>query len=186
MTFTGVDAQTAVVLQYEGGRQSVSFTTLEAMSANRLCINGTDARLEIDSVFYAPTNFTVDHARWQSPNDSRSPHEGQRPSASSRRGRPMPAGRTHREPDSDSRRDLVDHGDPRRGAPPDRLALPLRIGRRLVGRLVDARRHLNDGCGLPHAHEPRVPATPAAPSPMRSSGTTQRSSRLRPVISPPR
>ncbi|MDQ1541907.1 MAG: hypothetical protein QOH29_2633, partial [Actinomycetota bacterium] len=26
---TGVDAQTAVVLQYEGGRQSVSFTTLE-------------------------------------------------------------------------------------------------------------------------------------------------------------
>ena len=58
-TSTGVDAQTAVVLQYEGGRQSVSFTTLEAMSANRLCINGTDARLEIDSVFYTQVNFTI-------------------------------------------------------------------------------------------------------------------------------
>jgi predicted dehydrogenase len=59
MTSTGVDAQTAVVLQYEGGRQSVSFTTLEAMSANRLCISGTDARLEIDSVFYRPNSFTI-------------------------------------------------------------------------------------------------------------------------------
>ena len=58
-TSTGVDAQTAVVLQYEGGRQSVSFTTLEAKSANRLCINGTDARLEIDSVFYTQVNFTI-------------------------------------------------------------------------------------------------------------------------------
>jgi predicted dehydrogenase len=57
--FTGVDAQTVVISQYEGGRQSISFTTLETKSANQACINGTDARIEIDGVFYAPSNFSV-------------------------------------------------------------------------------------------------------------------------------
>jgi predicted dehydrogenase len=56
---TGVDAQTAVVLQYEGGRQSVSFTTLETRTANRASINGREARIEIDGVFYSPTTFSV-------------------------------------------------------------------------------------------------------------------------------
>jgi len=57
--FTGVDAQTTVVLQYEGGRQSVAFTTLETLSANQAAINGTDARIEVDGVFYAPTSFRL-------------------------------------------------------------------------------------------------------------------------------
>ena len=57
--FTGVDAQTTVVLQYDGGRQSVSFTTLETLSANQAAINGTDARIEVDGVFYAPTSFRL-------------------------------------------------------------------------------------------------------------------------------
>jgi predicted dehydrogenase len=56
---TGVDAQTAVVLQYEGGRQSVSFTTLETRTANRASINGREARIEIDGVFYSPTTFSI-------------------------------------------------------------------------------------------------------------------------------
>jgi predicted dehydrogenase len=57
--FTGVDAQTTVVLQYEGGRQSVAFTTLETLSANQAAINGTEARIEVDGVFYAPTSFRL-------------------------------------------------------------------------------------------------------------------------------
>jgi predicted dehydrogenase len=57
--FTGVDAQTTVISQYEGGRQSISFTTLETRSANQACITGTDARIEIDGTFYAPSNFRV-------------------------------------------------------------------------------------------------------------------------------
>jgi predicted dehydrogenase len=56
---TGVDAQTAVVLQYDGGRQSVSFTTLETRTANRASINGREARIEIDGVFYSPTTFSI-------------------------------------------------------------------------------------------------------------------------------
>jgi predicted dehydrogenase len=57
--FTGVDAQTAVICQYTGGRQSVSFTTLETKTANQASINGIEARIEIDGVFYSPTSFSV-------------------------------------------------------------------------------------------------------------------------------
>jgi predicted dehydrogenase len=59
--FTGVDAQTSVLLQYEHGQQAVLFTTLETRSPNWAAINGTDARIEIDGVFYAPSNFKVVH-----------------------------------------------------------------------------------------------------------------------------
>jgi predicted dehydrogenase len=57
--FTGVDAQTAVICQYTGGRQSISFTTLETKTANQASINGTEARIEIDGVFYSPSSFSV-------------------------------------------------------------------------------------------------------------------------------
>jgi len=57
--FTGVDAQTAVICEYTGGRQSVSFTTLETKTANQACISGTEARIEIDGVFYSPSSFSV-------------------------------------------------------------------------------------------------------------------------------
>lgn len=57
MAFTGVDAQTSVVLQYDGGRQSIAFTTLDTLTSNRASINGTEARIEIDGVFYSPTAF---------------------------------------------------------------------------------------------------------------------------------
>ena len=57
--FTGVDAQTSVVLQYPSGAHAVLHTTLSAATPNRAVIVGTEARLEIDRVFYTPSSFTV-------------------------------------------------------------------------------------------------------------------------------
>ncbi len=58
-TFTGVDGQTSVILQHEGGRHAILTSSLEALSANRATIVGTEARVEVDSMFYTPTSFTV-------------------------------------------------------------------------------------------------------------------------------
>jgi predicted dehydrogenase len=57
--FTGVDAQTSVILDYPGGAQAVLTTTLLARSPTRAAIIGTDARIEIDPVWYQPSSFTV-------------------------------------------------------------------------------------------------------------------------------
>jgi predicted dehydrogenase len=57
--FTGVDATTSVILQHAGGGQAVLNTTLSAESSNRAVIVGTEARLEIDSVFYRPNSYSV-------------------------------------------------------------------------------------------------------------------------------
>jgi predicted dehydrogenase len=57
--FTGVDSQTAVILDYSGGRQAVVFTTLETLTPNRASINGRKGRIEIDSDFFAPTSFRL-------------------------------------------------------------------------------------------------------------------------------
>jgi predicted dehydrogenase len=57
--FTGVDARTSVILQYDGGAHSVLTTSLEVVGSNRAVIIGTEARIETDSVFYAPTGFTL-------------------------------------------------------------------------------------------------------------------------------
>jgi predicted dehydrogenase len=59
LAFTGVDGQTSMLLQHAEGRQAVLTTTLEAASPNRAGIVGTDARIEIDPVWYAPTTFTL-------------------------------------------------------------------------------------------------------------------------------
>ena len=56
---TGVDAQTSMLLEHSGGRHAVLTTTLQARSPNRAAIVGTDARIEIDATWYAPTTFTV-------------------------------------------------------------------------------------------------------------------------------
>ena len=58
-TFTGVDAQTSILLEHESGAHAVLSTTLRAAGSNRAAIIGTQGRLEIDSVWYAPTTFTV-------------------------------------------------------------------------------------------------------------------------------
>jgi predicted dehydrogenase len=57
--FTGVDAQTSILLQHRGGAQAVINLTMEARGANRATIVGTDARIEIDSMFFRPTTFSV-------------------------------------------------------------------------------------------------------------------------------
>jgi predicted dehydrogenase len=57
--FTGVDAQTGVLLQYEGGQHAVLFTSLETRTPNWACVNGTEARVEIDGVFYSPSRFRL-------------------------------------------------------------------------------------------------------------------------------
>ena len=56
---TGVDGQTAVVLGYEGGRQSVATTSMQAWLPNRASIAGTDARIDIDATWYRATSFTL-------------------------------------------------------------------------------------------------------------------------------
>jgi predicted dehydrogenase len=65
--FTGVDSQTAVILDYSGGRQAVLFTTLETRTPNRASINGRKGRIEIDGDFFAPTAFRLfeEHGRTQ-------------------------------------------------------------------------------------------------------------------------
>jgi len=57
--FTGVDAQTVVVLQHEGGRQAVLSSTLEARTPTRATIVGTDGYLELDRVWMAPSGFDL-------------------------------------------------------------------------------------------------------------------------------
>ncbi len=57
--FTGVDAQTSVILQYQGGAHAVLTTTSYALTGNAGAINGTEARLELAGAFYRPTTFRV-------------------------------------------------------------------------------------------------------------------------------
>jgi predicted dehydrogenase len=58
-TETGVDAQTSVVLQYQGGSHAVLTTTLGARTPTRASITGTDGRIEIDEVWYQPSSFAL-------------------------------------------------------------------------------------------------------------------------------
>ncbi|MEO7123069.1 MAG: Gfo/Idh/MocA family oxidoreductase [Lacisediminihabitans sp.] len=58
-TSTGVDRQTAIILGYEDGQQAVLHTALDALGPNRAAIVGTKGRIEIESVWYTPTPFTV-------------------------------------------------------------------------------------------------------------------------------
>jgi predicted dehydrogenase len=57
--FTGVDAQTSMVLQYDGGAHAVLTTTSYAATENAAAINGTLARIEVAGTFYVPTSFKV-------------------------------------------------------------------------------------------------------------------------------
>jgi len=57
--FTGVDGQTSMVFGYATGAQAVLTCTLSAKSPTRAAIVGTEARIEIDGDFYAPSSFTL-------------------------------------------------------------------------------------------------------------------------------
>jgi len=76
VAFTGVDATTSVLLQHDGGAHAVLTTTLSAVGPNRAAIVGSDARIEIDPVFYAPGGFTLTR-RDGTVERFDEPHEGQ-------------------------------------------------------------------------------------------------------------
>jgi hypothetical protein len=57
--FTGVDAQTSILLGYESGAHALLNCTLRAVGSTRASIVGTEARIEIDGPFYQPTSFTL-------------------------------------------------------------------------------------------------------------------------------
>lgn len=57
--FTGVDGQTSMLFGYPSGAHAVLNCTLSAKSPTRAAIVGTDARIEIEGVFYAPTSFDL-------------------------------------------------------------------------------------------------------------------------------
>ena len=57
--FTGVDAQTSMLLGYDSGAHAVLNCTLRAVTPTMAAIVGTAARIEIDGPFYAPASFTL-------------------------------------------------------------------------------------------------------------------------------
>lgn len=58
-TPTGVDRQTAIILGYPGGEQAVLHTQLDARGPSTATIVGTEARIEIEPVWYTPTSFSL-------------------------------------------------------------------------------------------------------------------------------
>lgn len=58
MTATGVDAQTAMIFEYEGNQRALLVTALDVRGPNTATISGTEGRIEIGSVWYTPTRFT--------------------------------------------------------------------------------------------------------------------------------
>jgi predicted dehydrogenase len=56
---TGVDRQTAIILGYDDGQQALLQCALDTAGPNRAVILGTEARIEIDGVWYTPTSFRV-------------------------------------------------------------------------------------------------------------------------------
>ncbi len=62
MTETGVDRETAIVLEYPNSQRAVLHTALDTPGSNRAAIIGTLGRIELESVWFTPTAFTVfDH-----------------------------------------------------------------------------------------------------------------------------
>jgi len=73
--FTGVDAQTSMLFGYASGAQAVLTCTLRAKSPTRAVIVGTDATIEVEGNFYAPTAVTL-VPRDGAPTRVESVHEG--------------------------------------------------------------------------------------------------------------
>jgi hypothetical protein len=57
--FTGVDAQTSMVLEHASGAQAMLAATLEAALANRAVIAGCDGRIEVEGIWFRPTAFSL-------------------------------------------------------------------------------------------------------------------------------
>lgn len=59
MTATGVDRQTAAIFEYAQGQQALVDCELDAAGANRAVVIGTEGSMDIESIWYNPTSFTV-------------------------------------------------------------------------------------------------------------------------------
>ncbi|WP_120521148.1 Gfo/Idh/MocA family protein [Arthrobacter celericrescens] len=59
MTATGVDRQTAAIFEYDGGAQALVDCELDAASANRALVIGTDGWIDVEHTWYNPVPFTV-------------------------------------------------------------------------------------------------------------------------------
>lgn len=58
-SFTGVDGDVSMLFGYASGAQAILSCTSSARSATRASIVGTEARIEVDGDFYAPTSFSL-------------------------------------------------------------------------------------------------------------------------------
>ncbi|WP_104191215.1 Gfo/Idh/MocA family protein [Cryobacterium sp. Y82] len=56
---TGADAQVATIFRYEGGQIATTFSASDTLGPTRASIVGTEGRIDIDAVWYAPTGFRV-------------------------------------------------------------------------------------------------------------------------------
>jgi len=56
---TGADAETGILLRFEGERTASIFTASTVRGPNLAVIVGTEGRIEIDSVWYTPTTFRL-------------------------------------------------------------------------------------------------------------------------------
>ncbi|MEU4017389.1 Gfo/Idh/MocA family oxidoreductase [Microbacterium sp. NPDC028030] len=56
---TGADSEVATVMVHEGGAISTSLSSSRASGPNAAAIVGTEARIDIDRVWYTPTTFRV-------------------------------------------------------------------------------------------------------------------------------
>jgi len=63
-TATGVDRQTAITLEFDGGRQAVLHTALDTAGPNRAVVLGTEGAIELDRVWYTPTTLTRYDRAW--------------------------------------------------------------------------------------------------------------------------
>ncbi|HEU0205901.1 MAG TPA: Gfo/Idh/MocA family oxidoreductase [Pseudolysinimonas sp.] len=59
LTETGVDAQTAIVLEYGSGAQAILATSLLFFSSERASVSGTEARIEVNPWFVVPAGFEL-------------------------------------------------------------------------------------------------------------------------------
>jgi predicted dehydrogenase len=73
--FTGVDAQTSIVLGHPGGAHALISCTLAAKSPTTAAIVGTEGLIEIEHRFYGPAAFTL-YPREGEPRRHEFPHEG--------------------------------------------------------------------------------------------------------------
>ncbi|BCW61709.1 Gfo/Idh/MocA family oxidoreductase [Arthrobacter sp. StoSoilB22] len=59
MSATGVDRQTAAIFEYASGAQAMVDCELDAASANRAMVIGSEGWIDIESTWYNPVPFTV-------------------------------------------------------------------------------------------------------------------------------